>query len=165
MYGVVDSVEVQSLSALCQIKLAGGCAVLSVYTHLQVLLGGVGYNLAEQLCELSSVLCFLECSLLPVQADFRIALAVGNASHCQIHTNLRALALKVSTQVSHDVLRSALCNAYNVLSSPGLFASLLLELLSRCVADRALCRSCFAFIYITTYGTNKLFHDFFLLYR
>ena len=64
-----------------------------------------------------------------------------------------------------DVLRSTLCNAYNVLSCPGLFTGLLLELLCRCVADRALCRSCFAFIYITTYGTNKLFHDFFLLYR
>ena len=165
MYGVVDRIEIQRLGTLSQIELAGGSAVLSINAHLQVLLGGVGYDLAQQLCELCSVLSFLECSLLPVQADLRIALAVCNAGHCQIHTNLRALALEVSTQVSHDVLRSALCNAYNVLGSPGLFASLLLELLSRCVADRALCRSCFAFIYITTYGTNKLFHDFFLLYR
>ena len=70
MYGVVDRIEVKSLSALCQIKLAGGCAVLSVYTHLQSSSRWVGYNLAEQLCELSGVLCFLECSLLPVQADF-----------------------------------------------------------------------------------------------
>ena len=56
MNSVVDSVEVESLGALSQIELAGGCAVLSVNTHLEVLLGGVGYDLAEQLSKLCSAL-------------------------------------------------------------------------------------------------------------
>ena len=64
-----------------------------------------------------------------VCTDFRVAFAVCDAGHCQIHADLGALALEVSAQISHDVLRSALCNAYNVLSCPGLVSGLLLELL------------------------------------
>ena len=159
----MDRIQVQRLSTLCQVELAGGSAVLSVNTHLEVLLGGVGYDFAQQLCELRSVLSLFVSSLLPVQADLRIALAVCNARHRQVHANLGALALEVCAQILHNVFRSALRYADNMLSRPGLLAGLLLELLSRSMADRALSRSRFAFINITTYGTNELLHDFFLL--
>ena len=69
----MDRVEVQSLSLLSQLELASGSAPLSVHSHLEVLLGGVGNDFAQQLCELSSVLCFFERSLLPVETDLRIA--------------------------------------------------------------------------------------------
>ncbi len=51
---------------LGQLELAQGSAVLGVHTHLQVLLGGVGYNLAEQLCELSSVLGLFQSGPAPI---------------------------------------------------------------------------------------------------
>ena len=104
MNSVVDSVEVESLGALSQIELPAARAVLSVNTHLKVLLGGVGYDLAEQLSKLCSVLSLLVSSLLPVQTDFRVAFAVSDAGHCQIHTDLGALALEMLAQISHDVL-------------------------------------------------------------
>ena len=46
MNGVMDCVQVQGLRSLSQVKLAGGSAVLSGNSHLQVLLGGGGNNLA-----------------------------------------------------------------------------------------------------------------------
>ena len=46
--GVVDGVEVQSLGALGEVELAGGGAVLGVDAHLEVLLGGVGHDFAQQ---------------------------------------------------------------------------------------------------------------------
>ena len=55
--GVMDSVQAQLLGLLGNGHLAGSGAVLSVYTHLKILLGGVGDNLAQQLGELSGVLC------------------------------------------------------------------------------------------------------------
>ncbi len=107
-------------------------------------------------------------SLRPVPPNPSIAHTVRDSGPSQEHTNLRALTLKVSTQISHDVLGCALRHTYNVFSSPSLLAYLLLELLSRSVADRALRRSRVAFMYITAYGANKLganklLHDFFLL--
>ena len=56
MHGVVDGVQVQLLGLLGQLELAGGGAVLGVNAHLQVLLGGVGYDLAQQLGKLGGVL-------------------------------------------------------------------------------------------------------------
>ena len=34
----------------------------------------------------------------------------------RVHTNLRALALEVSAQVSQNILAYALCNTYNAVS-------------------------------------------------
>src|SRR5699024_3958396 len=96
-----------------------GCStVLSLYTHLQVFLCAVCNNLTEQLGKFSSVLSFFVSSFLPVQSDFRVSFSVGNSCHCKIHTNFRALAFKVCSQISKDVLAYALSNTYNVLSSP-----------------------------------------------
>ena len=162
MNGVMDCVKVCSLSSLGQINLAGGSAVLSLNTHLKVLLGGIGNNLAQKLCKLGSMLSLFVSSLLIVQADLRISLSVSNSCHCQIHTNLRALAFEVCSQISDDVLADTLCNTYYMLSSPGHLAFLLLcKFLSGSAANRALLRSCIAFINITTNSTYKLCHSFF----
>ena len=89
--------------------------------HLEVLLGGVGHDLAQKLSELSGVLGLLVGGLLPVQADLGIALAVSDAGHGEIHTDLGALALEVGAQVSDDVLGDLgkLAHAHDVLSGPG----------------------------------------------
>ena len=59
MHGVVDGVQVVLLGQLGQLELAQGGAVLGLDPHLQVLLGGVGHHLAQQLCELGGVLGLL----------------------------------------------------------------------------------------------------------
>ena len=66
MDGVVDGVQVVLLSQLGQLELAQGGAVLSVYAHLQVLLGGVGDDFAQELGKLGGVLGLLQAGLLPV---------------------------------------------------------------------------------------------------
>ena len=47
--GVVDGVEVELLGQLRELELAGGGAVLGVAAEFEVLLGGVGDDLAQQL--------------------------------------------------------------------------------------------------------------------
>ena len=79
MNGVMQSVQVVLLAELGQLELAGGSAVLGVHTHLQVLLGGVGHDLAQQLGELGGVLGLLIGGLLPVQADLGVAQPNGFA--------------------------------------------------------------------------------------
>ena len=44
----MDRIQVQGFRSLGQVELACGSAVLSGHAHLQVLLGGRGYNLAQQ---------------------------------------------------------------------------------------------------------------------
>ena len=61
--GVVDGVQIQLLGLLGQLKLAQGSAVLGIDAHLQVLLGGVGQDLAQQLSELGGVLSLFQGSL------------------------------------------------------------------------------------------------------
>ena len=89
---------------------ASGSTVLGLYTHLKVLLGAVGYDFAQELCEFSSVLSLFVSGFLVVQANFRITLSVSNSCHCQIHTNLRALALEVCT-ILEDIFGNAFSNA------------------------------------------------------
>ena len=48
--GVVDGIQIQGLCLLGQIHLACTCAALGLGTHHQVLLGAVGDNFAQQLC-------------------------------------------------------------------------------------------------------------------
>ena len=129
VHGVVDGIEAGGLGTLGKIGLAGGGAVLGLNAHLEVLLGGVGHDLAQELGELGGVLGLLVGSLLPVQADLGIALAMSDASHGQVHTDLRALALKVGAQVGNDVLRDTLHlgDAHDVLGGPLELALLLLQ--------------------------------------
>ena len=158
MHGVVDGVQVQGLGTLGQVGLAGGGAVLGLNAHLQVLLGGVGHDLAQQLGELRSVLSLFPSGLLPIQADLRISLAVGHTGHGQVHADLGALAGEVGTQVLHDVLRSALGHADHVLSSPAHFGALLHELRCGSMALRTFLGGLLALVNITTNAANKLFH-------
>ena len=64
MHGVVDGIEAGGLGALGEVELAGGGAVLGLNAHLEVLLGGVGDDLAEELGELGGVLGLLPGGLL-----------------------------------------------------------------------------------------------------
>ena len=82
--GVMDGVQVELLGQLGQLGLAGGGAVLGLDAHLEVLLGGVGHDLAEELGELGGVLGLLVGGLLPVQADLGITLAVSNAAKSEL---------------------------------------------------------------------------------
>ena len=59
MHGVVNGVQTLLLGHLGQLHLSGGGAVLGLDPHLQVLLGAVGHNLAQQLGELGGVLSLL----------------------------------------------------------------------------------------------------------
>ena len=79
MDGVVDGVQVVLLCAGCQSDLALGCAVLALDAPCQILLGGVGHDLTQQLGELGSVLGLLIGGLLPVQTDLGIAQPNGFA--------------------------------------------------------------------------------------
>lgn len=165
VHGVVDGIEASGLGALGKIGLAGGGAVLGLNAHLEVLLGGVGHDLAQELSKLGGVLGLLVSSLLPVQADLGIALAMSDASHGQVHTDLRALALEVGAQVGNDVLGDTLHlgDAHDVLGSPLELPLLLLqetrtgnaalgalEVLGQLVAVEL--------FHITANGANKL-HD------
>ena len=118
MHSVMDCIQISSFSALCKIGLASRSAVLSLNSHLQILLCAVGNNLTKKLSELGGMLCFLISCLLPVQADLRIALSVSDSGHCQVHTNLFALALVVCSQVSNDIFAYALSYTDNVLCCP-----------------------------------------------
>ena len=126
--GVVDGIEVSGLGTLGEISLTGGGAILGLNAHLEVLLGGVGHDLAQELGELGGVLGLLMSCLLVIKTNLGITLAMGDTGHGQVHTDLGALALKVGTQVVDDVLGHALLgNAHDVLGSPGKAALILLQ--------------------------------------
>ena len=104
----MDGVQAVLLGAGGQIELALGGAVLALNAPGQVLLGGVGHvgleRAAQELGELGGVLGFLKGGLFPVQANFGIALAVGDAGHAEIHADFGALAGEVGLQLLQDVL-------------------------------------------------------------
>ena len=125
MNSVMDCVQILSLCSLCKLELSFGCAILSLYTKLKVLLCACGYNFAKELSELGSVLCLFMSSLLIVQTDLRISLAECYTSHCQIHSNLGALTLEVSLQAFLDIFRNVSGNAYYMLGSPCALSSLI----------------------------------------
>ena len=74
--GIMDGIQIQRLGFLGQLGLAHGSAVFGLHSHLQVLFGGIGHDLTQQLCELGSMLGLFPGSLFPVQTDLRIAFAV-----------------------------------------------------------------------------------------
>ena len=64
MNGVVDSVQTQLFCLGRDVFLASAGASLSSYAQLQILLGGVGDNLTQQLCKFCSMLRFLKAAVL-----------------------------------------------------------------------------------------------------
>ena len=154
----MDSIQVQSLCLLGQVHLAGASAALSLSTHHQVLLGAVGDDLTQQLCETRSVISLLVSIALVSLSDLRVALALSHAGHCQVHADLAALTLEVSAQAIDDVLGHALslADAHNVLGHVGV-AGLLHESRSGSLADGALLGDG-AFSDVAANGANKLLH-------
>ena len=167
VHGVVDGVEIVLLRELRELKLAGGRAVLGVNAHFEILLRGRGHDLAEELGELRGVLGLFQTGLFPVHADLRIALAVRNARHGQIHADLAALALKVGAQTGDDLFlhlggnirAEHLADADDVLRRPGLLLRLQRELAAGDMAHRALRRGRIAFMNVTANRANPLFHN------
>ncbi len=92
---IMDCIKTSGLCSLSEICLTSSSAVLSLNSHLEVLLCAVCDNLTEELCELSSVLSLFVSCLLPVKTDLRITFSVGNSCHSEVHTNLRALTVEV----------------------------------------------------------------------
>ena len=81
VHGVVDGVEVQSLGLLGELELAGGGAVFGFHADAEVLGGGGGDDLAQQLGELGGVLGLFERGGLPVFGDLRVTFAGGGAGN------------------------------------------------------------------------------------
>ena len=141
-------------------------SVLGVDAHLQVLLGAVGDDLAQQLGELGGVLGLLQRGLLPVQADLGIALAVGDAGHGQIHADLGALALEVGAQALDDLLldlggdirAELLADADDVLGGPAHLSLLFFELAAGDLADRAELGGIVSLVDVTAYGAYPFCH-------
>jgi hypothetical protein len=109
---------------------------------------------------------FVSC-LLPVKADLGIAFTVCNASHCQVHTDLGALALEVCAQAANDLFADVFGNAFTenladadyMFCCPGLFLGLQGELLTGDIADGALLGGSVAFMNVTTYGAYPFCHN------
>ena len=81
VHGIVDGVEVQGLGLLGELELAGGGAVFGFHADAEVLGGGGGDDLAQQLGELGGVLGLFERGGLPVFGDLRVAFAGGGAGN------------------------------------------------------------------------------------
>ena len=170
----MDGVEAVLLCARGKLELALGGAELAVDAPGEVVLGGglhVRLELgAQQLGELGGVLGLLVCSLLPVEADLGITLAVSDASHAQVHADLGALAGEVGLQLLEDVglvlvrdlgvvLDGLVVDAVLVLGGEGELALDLLERAGRSVADRALRRRLGALVDVTADLANPLVHN------
>ena len=154
----MDGIQIQRLSLLGQIHLAGAGTALGLGTHHQVLLGAVGHDLAQQLCKAGCVVSFFVSIALVGLGDLGVALTLCHASHSQIHTDLAALALEVSAQTINDLLRHALClaDANNVLGNIGV-AGLLHKSGSGSLANGALSGD-LTLSDITTNGANVFLH-------
>ena len=177
MDSVVDGIEVVLLGTLSQIKLALRCAEFAVNTPLEVVLRGglhVGFEiLAEHFGEFGGVFCLFVSGLFPVQADLRIALAVGDAGHAEVHADLRAFAVEVGLQLVEDILFVSFGNVGVILDSLGVNAVLMLgsqgqialdflKHVALRMTDGAFCRSSVAFVDVTADFANKFLHDKFL---
>ena len=110
--------------------------------------------------------------LLPVQADLRIALAVGDAGHAEVHADLGALAVEVGLELVEDELLVLLGDAVELRADAELMLGRELqialddlELLAGNTADRALeaLGQLIAFINITADGADILLHNKILL--
>ena len=167
MDSVVQSVEIILLAELCKLELAGGRAVLGLDAHGQVLLGAVSDDLAQKLGEFCGVLGLLKAGLLPVQTDLGITLAVRDARHRKIHTDLGALALEVCSQALDDLIAhlfgnigtKLLADADNMLRCPAHAFLLLDELGTGNLALGAELRGSISLVNITAYGANPFLHS------
>ena len=159
MNGVMDRIQIQLFCLLGKSGLAGGGAVLSVDTHLQVLLGGIGEDFAQKLSKLGGVLGFFQSCSVIVITDFGITFTESLSGHGQIHAYFAALTGEVLAETLNDLFGSTLCNTDNMLSGPGQILCLLGEFLAGAFADGAKLRSFFSFFNIATNRAYPFFHD------
>ena len=160
VYGVVDGIETGSLGVLGNTELILASTSLGSSTLLKIGLG-VPYNLAQQLSETRGVVGLLEGIALEGLGNLGITLTVSLTSHCQIHTNLTTLTIKVCTQVVDHFLTNSLGLAVtNLMNGSISHISIILqfrELRGWSLTDRTLLGGILAFIDISTNGANKLF--------
>ena len=166
MNGVVSSVHTGSLGVAGDAELVLTCSTLSSDASLKVALG-VFQHVAKELSEFRSVLCLLESVALESLGNLWIALTVGLAAHCEIHTHLTALTVEVSLEVLYHFLVGALLagSAQFVYCSESIFFTLyqLFELRCWSLAYRALLWSSVTLINVTANGANKfLLHNVFV---
>ena len=154
----MDGVEVELLGQLGEGQLAGAGAVLGVAAEFEVLLGGVGDDLAQQLGELGGVLGLFERVALEGLGDLGIALALGDAGHRQVHADLAALAVEVLAQTVQNALVNVLGDADHVLAGPDQLGSLNRELRAGALAERALRRGLVAFVDVAADRADILLH-------
>ena len=167
MHGVVDGVQVVLLGQLGQLELAQGGAVLGLDPHLQVLLGGVGHHIAQQLSKLGSVLGLFQSGPAPILTNLGIALTICHAGHGQIHADLSALAGEVGVQTVDDLLldlggnrlAEGLAHADHMLGSPAQLTLLLGELGGGNTALGALLGGILTLINITADRADPLLHS------
>ena len=177
MHGIVNGVEAVLLCAGGELGLAVACAEFALNAPCEVLFRRglhVGLEVgAEQLGELRGVLRFFVSRLLPVQADLGITLAVRDARHAEVHTDLAALAVEVGHQLLEDILLVLLGDVGVVLHGLAVNAELVLggelqltldlfEHIALGVAHGALRGSLGAFIDITANLAKPLFHSYYL---
>ena len=105
------------------------------------------------------MLSLFESITLESLGDFRITLALSDAAHSQIHTDLGALAVEVLAQTFYYVSFDAFDVAYYVLASVFLFAFFYFhEFRSACFAYGALSRSFVSHNCVTADCTYKFLH-------
>ena len=155
----MDRIEVEGFCSLGEVCLAGCGAVLGFHSHFQILLCAVRDHFAQKLCKFCSMLSFFISSLLPIQADFRIAFTERYAAHRKIHTDFGAFAREVVAEVVLDVFRNIGSHADNMLCSPGHLVRLFCKFGSGCFTDRTCFRSRITFIDISADVTYPFCHD------
>ena len=164
MNGVMDSVEVELFSKGCDFFLACASALFSSSTHFEVGLGVVRNDFAEEFSEFSSVFSFFESDAFVGFSDFRIALAVSDTAHSEVHADFGAFACEVEVEAFEDAFVDAFSDAYAMFVSVFFDTSdEFREFFFRSAALRTLFRSFRTFINKTSDTAYKFFHPSFLL--
>ena len=157
----MDSIVVELLCLGSDGELALACTSLSLNAFLKIGLG-IPYYITEKLCKFRCVLGLFESISLESLCDFRIALTLCLAAHCQIHADFGALSHEVGLQTLMDLRVATFGNTYYMFAGPASLAFFLYldEFVSLCMAYRALCRWILTFVNVTAYETSEfLFHN------
>ena len=159
--GVVDGIVAEFLGALGDLKLGGTSTLFGIGAKLEILLRGVGHDLAEKLGKFGGVFSLFEGVALEGFGDFGITFALSLARHRQIHSHFAAFAVEVVAEALHDFGVIDLAVTDGVLARPGLLAAvgfLADEFFAGNSAKWAFRRSFIAGVRISARGANPFFH-------